>query len=90
MTDKQCKEMERRRRARAMASRRKKNAKGKYSRSGASYTSFEKNKNLSHHTDHPRDCSICGAPMTSSDVNDYGTLCRSCYMKEYYGGDNSF
>ena len=39
----------------------------------------------SHHTDHPRDCAFCGAPMTSSDVNDYGTLCRRCYMKEYYG-----
>jgi hypothetical protein len=27
-----------------------------------------------HHSDHPRDCAYCGAPMTSSDVNDYGTL----------------
>lgn len=29
-------------------------------------------------------CAYCGRPMTPSDVNDYGTLCESCYMKEYY------
>ena len=40
---------------------------------------------FSHHSDHPRDCANCGTPMTSSDVNDYGTLCRRCYMREYYG-----
>lgn len=45
---------------------------------------------LSHHSDHRRDCAYCGAPMTSSDVNDYGSLCRACYMQEYYGGDNSY
>lgn len=39
---------------------------------------------LSHHTDHARDCAECGAPMTSSDENDYGTLCRRCYLREYY------
>ena len=32
-----------------------------------------------------RRCEYCGAEMTESDVNDYGTLCESCYMKEYYG-----
>lgn len=29
-------------------------------------------------------CEYCGAPMTRSDVNDYGSLCEQCYMKEYY------
>ena len=32
-----------------------------------------------------RYCDHCGAPMTPSDVNDYGSLCETCYMKEYYG-----
>ena len=32
-----------------------------------------------------RYCDCCGAPMTPSDVNDYGTLCEQCYMREYYG-----
>ena len=32
-----------------------------------------------------RHCDHCGAPMTPSDVNDYGTLCETCYMAEYYG-----
>lgn len=60
------------------------------------YTRYDDPRNakrwspLSHHTDHPRDCAFCGEPMTSSDVNDYGTLCRACYMKEYYGGDSSY
>lgn len=40
---------------------------------------------LSHHSDHARDCAYCGEPMTSSDVNDYGSLCRRCFMREYYG-----
>lgn len=31
-----------------------------------------------------RYCANCGKPMTPSDVNDYGSLCESCYMKEYY------
>lgn len=43
---------------------------------------------LSHHQDHRRDCANCGAPMTSSDVNDYGSLCRRCYMLEYYGRED--
>lgn len=30
-------------------------------------------------------CEYCGKPMTRSEVNDYGSLCESCYMKEYYG-----
>ncbi|MBD5305221.1 MAG: hypothetical protein HDS12_02895 [Bacteroides sp.] len=29
-------------------------------------------------------CAFCGRAMTPSDVNDYGSLCESCYMKEYY------
>jgi hypothetical protein len=32
-----------------------------------------------------RHCDYCGKPMNRSDVNDYGSLCESCYMKEYYG-----
>ena len=31
-----------------------------------------------------RHCEYCGKPMTPSDVNDYGSLCEQCYMKEYY------
>lgn len=31
-----------------------------------------------------RYCEYCGRPMTPSDVNDYGSLCERCYMKEYY------
>lgn len=34
-----------------------------------------------------RSCEYCGKPMTRSEVNDYGSLCESCYMKEYYGED---
>ena len=30
-------------------------------------------------------CEYCGKGLTRSDVNDYGSLCESCYMKEYYG-----
>lgn len=29
-------------------------------------------------------CEYCGRAMTPSDVNDFGSLCESCYMKEYY------
>lgn len=36
-----------------------------------------------HHTV-ARCCDCCGRPMTPSDVNDYGSLCERCYMKEYY------
>lgn len=32
-----------------------------------------------------RHCDYCGREMTQSDVDDYGTLCESCYMEEYYG-----
>ena len=32
-----------------------------------------------------RHCANCGTEMTASDVNDYGTLCERCYMREYYG-----
>ncbi len=31
-----------------------------------------------------RYCECCGKPMSASDVNDYGSLCETCYMKEYY------
>lgn len=31
-----------------------------------------------------RHCDYCGRPMSRSDVNDYGSLCERCYMKEYY------
>lgn len=29
-------------------------------------------------------CEYCGKPMTENDVEDFGTLCERCYMKEYY------
>ena len=32
-----------------------------------------------------RYCEYCGKPMSVSDVNDFGSLCETCYMKEYYG-----
>ena len=31
-----------------------------------------------------RYCEYCGAPMTESDLEDFGTLCENCYLKEYY------
>jgi predicted nucleic acid-binding Zn ribbon protein len=37
------------------------------------------------HNETVRECEYCGKPLTRSDVNDYGTLCETCYMKEYYG-----
>lgn len=37
------------------------------------------------HHETVRHCDYCGKPMSRSDVNDYGTLCERCYMKEYYG-----
>ena len=37
-----------------------------------------------HHTI-ARHCDYCGTPMSPSDVNDFGSLCERCYMKEYYG-----
>ncbi|MCC8115207.1 MAG: hypothetical protein LIP03_14700 [Bacteroidales bacterium] len=30
-------------------------------------------------------CEYCGKPMNASEVNDFGTLCEQCYLKEYYG-----
>ena len=40
--------------------------------------------NYVHH-ETVRHCEYCGKSMSRSDVNDYGSLCESCYMKEYYG-----
>ena len=37
-----------------------------------------------HRNDTVRYCEYCGRPLTRSDVNDYGSLCERCYMKEYY------
>jgi uncharacterized Zn finger protein (UPF0148 family) len=34
-----------------------------------------------------RHCEYCGKPMSASDVNDYCSLCETCYMKEYYEED---
>lgn len=41
---------------------------------------------VAHHVHNTvaRHCEYCGRPMSPSDVNDYGSLCESCYMKEYY------
>lgn len=36
------------------------------------------------HHETVRECEYCGKPMTRSDVNDFGSLCERCYMKEYY------
>lgn len=41
-------------------------------------------QHAAHSCDTVRRCEYCGQPMTSSDVNDYGSLCEACYMKEYY------
>ena len=32
-------------------------------------------------------CEYCGKPLSVSDVNDFGSLCESCYMREYYEED---
>ena len=37
------------------------------------------------HHETVRECEYCGKPMTRSEVNDFGSLCEECYMKEYYG-----
>ena len=37
------------------------------------------------HNETVRHCEYCGKPMSRSDVNDYGSLCERCYIKEYYG-----
>lgn len=39
------------------------------------------------HGEHVAECEYCGKPLTRSDVNDFGSLCEGCYMKEYYGED---
>ena len=31
-----------------------------------------------------RQCDNCGKDMTKSEVDDYGSLCERCYMREYY------
>ena len=59
----------------------KKNSKVSVSYRGASI--FEVANYVHHET--VRHCEYCGKPMSRSDVNDYGSLCESCYMKEYYG-----
>ena len=41
-------------------------------------------RHIMHSGDTVRHCEYCGRAMTSSDVNDYGSLCEDCYMKEYY------
>lgn len=35
-------------------------------------------------------CDFCNTPLTRSDINDYGTLCERCYMKEYYEDDEIY
>ena len=42
---------------------------------------------LDSHSDHAASCAYCGRPLSSSDVEDYGTLCERCYLKEYYGSE---
>ena len=32
-------------------------------------------------------CEYCGKPLSRSEVNDFGSLCERCYMKEYYNKD---
>ena len=59
----------------------KKNSKVSVSYRGASI--FEVANYVHHET--VRHCEYCGRPMSRSDVNDYGSLCERCYMKEYYG-----
>lgn len=33
---------------------------------------------------HDYHCEYCGRRLTLSDVNDFGSLCEDCYMREYY------
>ena len=42
---------------------------------------------IAHYVHHTvaRHCDYCGTPMSPSDVNDFGSVCERCYMKEYYG-----
>jgi hypothetical protein len=37
------------------------------------------------HEEYVAECSYCGRPMNRSEINDYGSLCETCYMEEYYG-----
>lgn len=37
------------------------------------------------HEENVAHCEYCDKPLSRSDVNDYGSLCERCYMKEYYG-----
>lgn len=41
-----------------------------------------------NYSDHAASCAYCGAPMSTSDVDDYRTLCERCYLKEYYGKED--
>lgn len=56
---------------------------GKITVEGKGPSIFEVAKHM--HEEVVKYCEYCGAPMTRSDVNDYGSLCEQCYMKEYYG-----
>ena len=44
---------------------------------------------VAHQTHHVvvRYCEYCGKPLSVSDVNDFGSLCERCYMREYYEED---
>ena len=44
---------------------------------------------VAHQTHHVvvRYCEYCGKPLSVSDVNDFGSLCETCYMKEYNDED---
>lgn len=39
-----------------------------------------------HHTHNEivAHCDYCGKPLSRSEINDFGSLCERCYMKEYY------
>ena len=54
-----------------------------YGKKNAKHPLFQTAFHVHHET--VRTCVYCGKPMTRSDVNDYGSLCETCYMKEYYG-----
>ena len=54
-----------------------------YGKENAKYPMYQTVHYVHHET--VRHCDYCGKPMTRSDVNDYGSLCEACYMKEYYG-----
>lgn len=54
-----------------------------YGKENAGHPLYQTVFHVHHET--VRNCDNCGKPMTRSDVNDYGSLCEACYMKEYYG-----